>query len=148
MARSTLAGIGFVALLALAGCTPGEPEVSANDQVAAEDRTEAVPVGGEAGAPAPGGTAVAFAGAIGIAWDAVPASLPAGPVTVDLTCDALPHNVVFEGVNGEEPLVECNGEGTVVGEEVAELEAGQTVVYYCSVAGHREGGMEGELTVQ
>lgn len=148
MVRSTLAAVGLAALLALAGCTPGEPEVAINDRVAAEDRSEAAPAGGEGAAGAAGATAVAFGGGIGIEWTEVPASLPAGPVTADLTCDALPHNVVFEGFNGEEPLVECTGEGTVVGEEVVELQAGQTVTYYCSVAGHREGGMEGEVTVQ
>lgn len=130
------------ALVLLGACQPGEAAVQPNDQVAAADRTEpAAEGGGEA--PAPEGPVVPFVGAAAIAWDAVPEEAPAGPVTVELTCAALAHNVVITGVNGDQPIVECPGEGVFTGG--AELEPG-TYEYYCSVPGHR-GPMTGELTV-
>jgi hypothetical protein len=149
MARIKLVVLAVGALAALSGCTPGQPAVSINDRVAAEDRVEA-PAEGEAGGGGGGGagTAVDFAAGNALEFTDAPESLPAGPVTANLTCESLPHNVVFEGLNGDNPLVECQGEGTVNGEEAVELESGATIVYYCSVPGHRQGGMEGELTVQ
>lgn len=73
-----------------------------------------------------------------------PTTATAGTVTVALdNPSGLVHTVVFEGVNSDQPVVE--GSDTVdVGE--VELPAGE-VVYYCDVAGHREAGMEGTLTV-
>jgi plastocyanin len=71
----------------------------------------------------------------------------AGTVTIDYTNpSAVPHNVALE-VEGE-----TVAEGDVVsGGDISsvsfELEPG-TYVFYCSVPGHREGGMEGELTIR
>jgi hypothetical protein len=149
MARIKLVVLGLATLLALSGCTPGEPAVAVNDRVAAEDRAEEAPAEGEGGGGGGGGgTPVDFSAGTALEYTQVPDSLPAGPVVVNLTCEILPHIVVFEGINGDQPLVQCEGEGTVNGEETAELESGATVVYYCSIAGHRPAGMEGELTVQ
>ncbi len=86
---------------------------------------------------------MAFAAGNDIAWDTAPSEAPAGPVTISLTCDTLPHNVVIEEANGTEPIVECEAPGTVTGG--AELPAG-TYEYYCGIPGH-ESGMTGELTV-
>jgi plastocyanin len=58
----------------------------------------------------------------------------------------VPHNVYIEDDSGE-VLAETE---TVTGEATtaeAELEAG-TYTYFCDVPGHREGGMEGTLTVE
>jgi plastocyanin len=145
MASRTFAGLGLVALLALAGCTPGEPAVAVNDRVAAEDRTEAAPEeGGEGGGGEPAGPVSSWAAGIQLVYTEVPESLPVGPVTFELTCDALVHDVTLEGVNGEDPVVICEGGDTAVGDPV-EIEAGD-YTYYCSVPGHREAGMEGEIT--
>ncbi|HEY8467736.1 MAG TPA: plastocyanin/azurin family copper-binding protein [Solirubrobacterales bacterium] len=71
----------------------------------------------------------------------------AGSVTIDYTNPSdVPHNVALE-VEGE-----TVAEGDVVtGGDVSsvsyELEPG-TYVFYCSVPGHREAGMEGELRVR
>lgn len=71
----------------------------------------------------------------------------AGEVTIAYTNPSpVPHNVAIE--DGGEAL----DEGTIVtdgGESsaVARLEPG-TYVFYCSVPGHRESGMEGELTIK
>lgn len=134
---------GVAALLVLAGgCTPGQPAVSANERVAAEDRTEAA-AGGGGEAPAPGGPVIAFAAGNQIAWSDAPTEAPAGPVTVELTCEGLAHNVLIEGVNGDEPVVECAAAGTFTGS--AELEAG-SYAYHCDIPGH-EAAMSGEMTV-
>jgi plastocyanin len=73
-------------------------------------------------------------------------SAKAGKVTIDFdNPSAIPHNVVIEEdgkeLAGFEPITE--GEKS----ETADLKAG-SYTYYCSVPGHREAGMEGELTVK
>ncbi len=58
---------------------------------------------------------------------------------------SVPHNIVVEG-NGVDvvgPVVQDGGVSRVE----TKLEPG-TYAFYCSVEGHREGGMEGELTVK
>jgi plastocyanin len=71
----------------------------------------------------------------------------AGSVTIDLMNPAsLPHNVTLEGSGIEEQegkTVDKGGVSTVS----AELKPGE-YTYYCSVPGHRQGGMEGKLTVR
>ncbi len=54
------------------------------------------------------------------------------------------HNVVFEGVDDDAIIAECAGGETDTGS--VQVEAG-SYTYYCSIPGHREAGMEGELTV-
>jgi plastocyanin len=75
-------------------------------------------------------------------------SLEAPPGEVALVMEnpsQIPHNVSLEGegVDEEGPTVEQGGTSTVA----AELEPGE-YTFYCSVSGHREGGMEGTLTVR
>lgn len=89
--------------------------------------------------------ALEFAAGAQIAWTQEPdGPVPAGEQTVALTLEGLPHNVVFEGVNGDEPVVEGQAEGVFTGSVT--LEAGD-YTYYCSIPGH-EAGMTGELTVE
>ena len=70
----------------------------------------------------------------------------AGQVTIRMDNPSpVPHNVSIEGGGADE-------EGKTVGEGGtstvrAELRPGE-YAFYCSVAGHREGGMEGALTVR
>lgn len=54
------------------------------------------------------------------------------------------HNLVIEGV--PRFILEVSGEGDSDTNVVA-LEAGE-YVFYCSLPGHRSGGMEGEITVR
>ena len=90
---------------------------------------------------APPGTFVA----VDIEWDAAPATLPAGETEITLTNEgAAVHNVTFEGVNGDEPVVEAQGGATETG--TVTLDPG-VYTYYCSVPGHRQ-GMQGELAVE
>jgi uncharacterized cupredoxin-like copper-binding protein len=74
------------------------------------------------------------------------ASAPAGPLEISSKNDAsIPHDIAIEG-NG------VTGKGaTVQGGKVSSFKV--TVKpgkyqFYCTVAGHREGGMEGTLTVK
>ncbi len=69
-----------------------------------------------------------------------------GAVTIELRNPAsLPHNVSLEGkaIDEEGKTVEKGGVSTVS----ADVEPGE-YTYYCSVPGHRQGGMEGKLTVR
>lgn len=105
----------------------------------------------EAGAQAPaeGETAIppdalVFETAAGLEFTDAPTTATAGSVTVALdNPTGQNHNVIFEGINGDAPVVEVANDVAVA--EV-ELPAGE-VTYYCDVVGHREVGMEGTLTV-
>ncbi len=71
---------------------------------------------------------------------------PAGPVTFAFTNrSSVPHdfNIEQDGeqVDGTEVITQSEEDLTV------DLEPGE-YTYYCSVANHREEGMEGELTVE
>jgi plastocyanin len=69
---------------------------------------------------------------------------PAGTVTIELANESsTPHNVAIEGGGVDEESPTVTGEPT---ELTVDLEPA-TYTFYCSVAGHREGGMEGTLTV-
>jgi plastocyanin len=81
-----------------------------------------------------------------LAFDKDSLTAKAGKVTIDFdNPSAIPHNVVIEEdgkeLAGFEPITESEKAAT------ADLKAG-TYTYYCSVPGHREAGMEGELTVE
>ena len=81
-----------------------------------------------------------------LAFTDAPTTMPSGDVTLGLRIDGgFPHNVVFEGVNDEEPLVAGDAQGAFT--EAASLVAGE-YTYYCSIAGHRAAGMEGQITVR
>jgi plastocyanin len=70
----------------------------------------------------------------------------AGQVTIQMeNPSSVPHNVSLEGrgVDEEGRTVGQGGTSTVT----AELRPGE-FDFYCSVPGHREGGMEGTLTVR
>lgn len=78
-----------------------------------------------------------------------PESLEArvGEVAIDYTNPSeVPHNVAIEG-DGEELAQSETITGGDSAAATAALEAGE-YVYYCSIPGHREAGMEGTLTVE
>jgi plastocyanin len=69
-----------------------------------------------------------------------------GPLTINSVNESsVPHNIALEGggVNEEGEVVQDGGTSTV---EV-EVQSGE-YTFFCSVPGHREGGMEGTLTVK
>jgi uncharacterized cupredoxin-like copper-binding protein len=72
----------------------------------------------------------------------------ATPGTLTMTSpneSSVPHNIALEGEGVDEvgEVVQSGG----VSEISADVKAGE-YVFYCSVPGHREGGMEGTLTVE
>ncbi|MGH8906498.1 MAG: plastocyanin/azurin family copper-binding protein [Egibacteraceae bacterium] len=134
--------LGFAGVLA-AGAVAGsvgtrplheEEEAAAEGEAAAPPASPEIPAG-----------ALLFTADTQLQFLQAPATATAGEVTIALDNQSgLPHNVTIEGVQGDQPIVEAVNAvevGTV------ELEP-RTYTYYCSIAGHREGGMEGQLTVQ
>lgn len=80
-----------------------------------------------------------------LAFDTETLEAQPGTVTLAMANPApIPHNVSIEGpgVDEQGEVVEEGGTSEVT----AEVEPGE-YAYYCSVSGHREGGMEGTLTV-
>ncbi len=82
-----------------------------------------------------------------LAYTETEISVPTGSVTVDFeNPSSTPHDVVVEDADGNELMrTEEISESAVTA--TAELEPG-TYTFFCSVPGHREGGMEGTLTVE
>jgi plastocyanin len=78
-------------------------------------------------------------------FDKAELAASAGKVTITMTNPSSnPHNVAVEGngVDDEGDIVSGGDTSTVS----PDLEPGE-YTFYCSVPGHREGGMEGTLTV-
>ena len=74
------------------------------------------------------------------------ATAPAGALELTSKNDSqIPHNIALEGggVNEEGEVVQGGG----VSEVSVDLKPGE-YTFFCSVPGHREGGMEGKLTVK
>ena len=81
-----------------------------------------------------------------IAYEFGAAEAPAGQLTIDSKNDAsIPHDIALEGDGVDEVGPEVQG-GDVSEIEV-DLQPGE-YTFYCSVPGHRAGGMEGTLTVE
>lgn len=80
-----------------------------------------------------------------LAFQKTSVTAKAGTVTLRMTNPSpLPHNIAIDDpVNEEGPVVQQGGVSTVT----ADLKPG-TYTYYCAVPGHRQAGMEGQLTVQ
>jgi plastocyanin len=139
----------LLAALALAACgggsdTTGE-ETAAAPETTQEAETEKEAEGGSAGSASTVDFEADPSGALAFTSDSAEAK--AGKVTVDFTNSSpVPHDVAIEDSSGEtiaetETLAEGSASTT------AELEPGE-YTFYCSVPGHRQGGMEGTLTVK
>jgi plastocyanin len=83
---------------------------------------------------------------VGLEFDKDALTAQAGNVTlVAQNNQPIPHNVAIEGggIDEKGPVVRKGGASEVK----ADLKAGE-YTFYCSVVGHREGGMLGTLTVE
>lgn len=107
------------------------------------------PTSGEAAKGGAGGPVVKFEADSeeALAYTTTEASAKAGDVTVEFTNpQSLIHDVALEDSAGEEigktDLISDGSTSTSV-----KLQPG-TYTFYCTVPGHREGGMEGTLTVE
>jgi plastocyanin len=167
--RGALVGaLGVFVLLVAATATAAV--ISARDEQEHRENEEAAEAAEEAeagqeaeegeeaqtgGVPEQGGAAAGGAPALeltapedgSLAFDPTSLETQAGEVTIEFTNPAaIEHDVYIEqdGEDVAESDLVSDGEST---EASAELEPGN-YVYYCSVPGHREGGMEGTLTVE
>ena len=98
-------------------------------------------------APAAAAGAATFVGNEALQWSSAPesAELVDGELEVTIECEgAVPHNIIFEGAMDDAVIAECEGNDTATGTLTAEP---GTYTYYCSIPGHREAGMEGEITL-
>lgn len=147
MSRMRILLLGLAAVLVLGACTAQEPEITAEDQVRAEDRPAedagaegAEGTEGEEEAPAAdvAGTFVA----IDIDFPDYPTEIVQGD-TVELRNDGgIFHNVVIDDT-GEEVLAADGGQSDTW---TVDLEPG-TYPFHCDVPGHEAAGMVGEFTV-
>ena len=124
--------VGMVSVLLAAGAIGSGVITSAGQAEAAEGGAGALSLTANAGGQ--------------LSFDKQSLEAPAGEVTIRMeNPSSVPHNVSVEGdgVDEEGETVEKGGTSEVS----AELRAGE-YTFYCSVPGHREGGMEGTLTVR
>lgn len=135
-------GLTTVLALALAACSPQDPDVTPEEQVGAEQRPEPEAENGEGGGEEePAGETVTFV-AVDIAFEEAPSEVPAGSVTFELVNEGgILHNVVLDDLG--EKVVEAQGGETATG--TVELEPGE-YRYFCDVPGH-ENSMNGTFTV-
>jgi plastocyanin len=115
---------------------------------ALEEEEEEGEAAGRAAAGEGGGRTLSLSADPGgeLSFDTGALEARAGRVTIQMeNPSSVPHNVSIEGggVDEEGKTVEQGGTSTVT----AELRPGE-YDFYCSVSGHREGGMEGTLTVR
>lgn len=131
-----------LSMFGLAACGGGDEEEPAAPETTAAETSESGGSGGD------GGSVTITADPDGaLAFTEDTASAPAGPVTVEFDNPAsIGHDVVVEDASGNELLrTEIITAETTTAE--GELEPGN-YTFYCSVAGHRESGMEGTLTAE
>jgi len=137
-----------LALFGLAAC--GGDDDGDGETTAAEATTEetAAEDGGAAGAGGGAESTISLSSPAdgSFAYDRESLETKAGSVTINYDNPAtLSHDVVVEDSTGTElGKTDLVSEGTT--STTIELEPG-TYTYYCDVPGHREGGMEGTLTV-
>jgi mono/diheme cytochrome c family protein len=100
-----------------------------------------------------GGKAIAAAGGVlsipadptgQLAYASSAATAPAGKIAVQSpNKSSVPHDITIDGL-GKGAVVKDGG----VSKFTATLAPGKSYVFYCSVPGHKEAGMQGKLTVK
>ena len=130
--------VALVAALALGLAACGDDESEETGSATLETTTEQTTASG-------GGETVDVV-ETDFAIDPENPTVPAGTVTFAISNEGdAPHNVEIEG-NGIEEVSETFEAGAG-GEFTVELEPGR-YDFYCAVDGHKELGMDGELTVE
>lgn len=145
-----VASLLVLALVAAALVACGDDDDNGTTTTPTDTSGAAAEEGGkEAGGGAGGGEALAFEADPegGLAYTVTEETTAPGKVTVDFNNpQPVAHDVAFEDSGGKEV-----GATEVIteGEDSTEVEfkAGE-YTFFCTVPGHREGGMEGTLTVE
>jgi plastocyanin len=139
---SVALAIAAIAPFGLIACGDDDDESSDDSAATTEETTT------EDTASSGGGSTVSFTAAEdgSLAFEESSAEAEAGSVTVELdNPSSTPHDVRIEGSDGD-----LGGTDTISGDTTSatvDLEAGD-YTFYCSVSGHRDAGMEGDLTVE
>lgn len=149
--RKLVVVLALLALIPFAFAACGGNDDNGDDDAAPAEQTEP-PAGDEADDTGDGdgdGAEVQVSadpdGALAFEQDSLEA--PAGSVTFEFTNPApVPHDFIVEDADGNE----IGGTDVITDDDEAvtlDLESGE-YTFFCSVPGHREGGMEGPLTVE
>lgn len=147
--RKLVLALALVALapFAFAACGGDDDEESAETATTTEETTDADGGGGAGGGGGGGAVAVSAVPDGTFAFEQDELSAPAGSATFEFTNPAsLDHDFCIEEGGSEVGCADIVSDGDSSTLE-ADLEPGE-YTFYCSVAGHREGGMEGTLTVE
>ena len=133
-----------LASIALVACGSSGSSSSTGSSETTQAETSEEAKGGSAGSAS---TVDIEAASSGLAYTSKSATAKAGEVTVDFNNpQPLTHDVAIEDSSGKtigktELIAEGSDSATV------DLKPGE-YTYYCTVPGHREAGMEGNLTVK
>ena len=130
---------------ALAACG-GDDDETTEETTETTEETATTDTQTETEAEGTGGTVAVAAASEGFAFDQSELTASAGPTTFEFDNPApLGHDFCLEQEGSDLGCTEIiEGASATLD---ADLESGE-YTYYCSVAGHRDGGMEGTLTVE
>jgi len=129
------------AYVALAAARAGDDEGALATAVRRTEQSEATAENGRLSIPAdPGGQ---------LAYTVSAATAPAGPLEIDSVNEStVPHDIALqEGTDGPELGKGETVSGGGVSRISVDVRPGE-YTFYCTLPGHREGGMEGTLTVR
>lgn len=141
-----------LALLSAAFVACGDDDEGTTTTDTATEETGGAAAGGEekeGGGAEGGGSTLAFEAGpdTGLAYTTTEETAEAGKVTIDFTnAQSIAHDVAIESPDGElvgKTEVITDGEDSTT----VDLKPGENI-FYCTVPGHREAGMEGTLTVE
>jgi plastocyanin len=147
----TIAVLIAALVLALAGCGGDDDENGGGSAATSTPTEEATPEAtpeeesGGGGGGGGGGETIALAAPEdgSLVFEPETLTAAAGEVTIEFDNPSTnPHAVAIDGVDEESETVTQSDTSLT-----ATLEAGE-YTFYCPVTGHREGGMEGTLTVE
>lgn len=141
---SAIAAVAALSMLGLAACGGGSDN---NDTTAAATPPPATTTGGGGGGGAASTVNISTPSGTELAYDQKSATAKAGSVTIDFqNNESIPHDVAVESSSGDTvgqtDLVASGSANTTV-----DLQPG-TYQFFCTVPGHREAGMQGNLTVK
>jgi plastocyanin len=141
---SAIAAVAALSVLGLAACGGGSDN---NDTTAAATPPPATTTGGGGGGGAASTVNISTPSGTDLAYDQKSVSAKAGSVTIDFqNNESIPHDVAVESSSGDTvgqtDLVASGSANTTV-----DLQPG-TYQFFCTVPGHREAGMQGNLTVK
>jgi plastocyanin len=144
----TIAVLAAALVLALAGCG-GDDDENGGTAATSTPTEEATPEeeSGGGGGGGGGGETISLAAPEdgSLVFEPSELSAAAGEVTIEFdNPSSNPHAVAVEGNGVDESSDTVTQSSTSL---TVDLEAGE-YTFYCPVTGHREGGMEGTLTVE